>query len=348
MPPSGEEDLHVGYYFSGDPRTGLYRPSHSNLALETAGVERLRVDAQGKINVGGGTPYPAETLHVSGNVFAEGKLLAPSYDHPDSNAQPPLNTASSPCFSFRGDSQTGMYNPSRNAVAMSSGGRERIRLHGDGNVGIGDFDLDLPSEALDVRGNVRVSRQTLLRADDLPAAPSYSWVGSKSTGMYCPYPDTVAFSTEGRERARITPGGRLGIGITNPPDALSVSGNISTSGEYKTLSDARWKNDIRNIESALEKVGRLRGCTYRRCRFNRDGESSDTEEKEGDQRSMGVIAQEIREIVPEVVHHDGLRDVYSVNYDGLVGLLLEAVKDVRDLYEDRLTRLEQRLASITG
>jgi len=227
-----------------------------------------------------------------------------------------------------------MYNPSRHALAFSSGGAERIRIHGDGNVGVGHFDLDLPSEALDVRGNLRVSEQTLLRDGDFPETPSYSWTNSRAAGMFSPFPDTVAVATAGQERLRVTAGGSVGVGTKDPSDRLSVQGDVFVSGEYKTQSDGRRKKDVREIGSPLEKVGRLRGCTYELI-------TADDTDDQKSKRSMGVIAQEVREVIPEVVHHDAARDVFSVKYDGMVALLIEAMKEMRRDFEERLARLEQ-------
>jgi len=109
---------------------------------------------------------------------------------------------------------------------------------------------------------------------------------------------------------------------------------VFVSGEYKTQSDGRRKKDVREIGSPLEKVGRLRGCTYELI-------TADDTDDQKSKRSMGVIAQEVREVIPEVVHHDAARDVFSVKYDGMVALLIEAMKEMRRDFEERLARLEQ-------
>lgn len=48
------------------------------------------------------------------------------------------------------------------------------------------------------------------------ATPSYSWIGRTNTGMFSPDPNQIGFSTNGTERLRINPQGRVGIGTTNP------------------------------------------------------------------------------------------------------------------------------------
>jgi len=102
---------------------------------------------------------------------------------------------------------------------------------------------------------------------------------------------------------------------------LDSAANLVVQGDITAASDARLKSDVRTIENALELVEQLRGV-----RFSRDG-------KEG----VGVIAQEVQKVVPEVVHdNDG--GMMSVAYGNLVGVLIEAVKEL----SARVAKLEGR------
>ena len=105
--------------------------------------------------------------------------------------------------------------------------------------------------------------------------------------------------------------------------SISVSGSITATGDITAYSDARLKTDIQTITGALDRVRKLRGVTFSR--------------RETGNRGVGLIAQELAAIVPEAVmtHEDGL---LSVAYGNLVGVLIEAVKDLADKVE----RLEAR------
>jgi hypothetical protein len=82
--------------------------------------------------------------------------------------------------------------------------------------------------------------------------------------------------------------------------------------DVSTSSDARLKYDVASIKGALDKVLAMRGVTFTRV---------------GDTRKqMGVIAQEMEEVAPEVVHTDD-EGMKSVTYGNLVGVLIEAVKE---------------------
>ena len=78
-----------------------------------------------------------------------------------------------------------------------------------------------------------------------------------------------------------------------------------------SLSDEKLKKDISTIDDALDKVKQLRGVDYTW--------------KQSEEKSKGVIAQELQEVFPELVteSESGL----SVNYNGIIGVLIEAIKE---------------------
>lgn len=117
-----------------------------------------------------------------------------------------------------------------------------------------------------------------------------------------------------------TPANKAGDSFTG---SISVSGSITATGDITAYSDARLKTDIETIAGALDRVRSLRGVVFTR----RDTGS----------RGIGLVAQELAPIVPEAVmtHNDGL---LSVAYGNLVGVLIEAVKDLAEKVE----RLEAR------
>ena len=106
-------------------------------------------------------------------------------------------------------------------------------------------------------------------------------------------------------------GGNVGIGTTSPSEKLEVSGNILASGDITAFSDANLKENVETVSDALDKVKGMRGVT-----FNKIGE---------EKRSVGVIAQELLEVLPEAVRKSG--EHYSVAYGNIVGVLIEAMKE---------------------
>ena len=117
-----------------------------------------------------------------------------------------------------------------------------------------------------------------------------------------------------------TPANKAGDSFTG---SISVSGSITATGDITAYSDERLKMKVETVIDALDRVRSLRGVTFTR----RDTGS----------RGVGLIAQELAPIVPEAVmtHDNGL---LSVAYGNLVGVLIEAVKELADKVE----RLEAR------
>jgi len=96
--------------------------------------------------------------------------------------------------------------------------------------------------------------------------------------------------------------------------SISNAGDFVAAGDVTAYSDARIKTNVQTIENALDKTLKLRGVTYTRT------DSEDTSTK------VGVIAQEILEVIPEVVKQND-EGMYSVSYGNLTAVLIEAIKE---------------------
>tara|TARA_R110000772_G_scaffold82445_2_gene174870 strand:+ start:1899 stop:4802 length:2904 start_codon:yes stop_codon:yes gene_type:complete len=93
--------------------------------------------------------------------------------------------------------------------------------------------------------------------------------------------------------------------------SILTSGTMQ-AGTFNTTSDRNTKKDIKPIENALEKVQQLGGYSFT---F-----------KETDEKSSGVIAQEVQKVMPELVQEGGEGHL-TVQYGNMVGLLIEAIKE---------------------
>ena len=107
---------------------------------------------------------------------------------------------------------------------------------------------------------------------------------------------------------------KVGIADGSPSYTLDVTGTIRATRDIIAFSDVRVKENIKTIKSSLDKVSKLRGVE-----FNKIGE---------DEKSIGVIAQEIEKIIPEVVKTDD-EGMKSVAYGNISGLLIEAIKELK-------------------
>lgn len=104
-----------------------------------------------------------------------------------------------------------------------------------------------------------------------------------------------------------------GAGANN---TLNLTGNFVASGDVSAFSDERIKSDIQVITDALNKLQQVRGVTFLRT------DTGDTK------RQTGVIAQELQTVLPEAVSTDE-RGYLSVAYGNVIGLLIEAIKELK-------------------
>jgi hypothetical protein len=129
--------------------------------------------------------------------------------------------------------------------------------------------------------------------------PSMFFVGDSQTGFFSPTPGQFTVVSSGSSILNINPSG------------INVTG-IVTAQDFDSLSDINYKENVNTINGALIKVEQLRGVKF--------------DWKESGSPSYGVIAQELEEVLPELVHGDNPK---TVNYNGIIGVLIEAVKELK-------------------
>ena len=131
--------------------------------------------------------------------------------------------------------------------------------------------------------------------------------------------------------------GRHGGGTGTISNLFSISGEtgsvVSNSNitAYGSASDVRLKENIEVIQNPIDKVQRLRGVTFN---YKKDGS-----------KSTGLIAQELEEVLPEVVYethdlHDEEDKFKAVRYGNIVGLLVEAIKDQQQQIDELKAKIE--------
>ena len=104
---------------------------------------------------------------------------------------------------------------------------------------------------------------------------------------------------------------------------FASNGDFTATGNVGAYSDMALKEDIYQIENALEKVNKLRGVHFTR--------------KSNNSKEIGVVANEVEKVVPELVdeHEDKeLGKIKTMKYANTVGLLIEAVKDLSKQVEE--------------
>lgn len=137
--------------------------------------------------------------------------------------------------------------------------------------------------------------------------------GNTSTGLFFPATrNTVALVANSQYGVYVSPTGNVSIGSANASYKLHVLGDIYATGDITAFSDAALKTDVVTISDAVSLVKNLRGVRYTRT--------------DNQQRKVGVIAQEVREVLPEVVVNSD--NQIGVSYQSMVAVLIEAVKEL--------------------
>jgi hypothetical protein len=123
--------------------------------------------------------------------------------------------------------------------------------------------------------------------------------------------------------------GNVGIGVTGPAYKLHVSGDIYATGNITELSDIRKKKNLQIIEAPIEKVNKLNGYTY----------------EMDDKRYTGLVAQEVLKVLPEAVVGSEEKG-YGLAYGNMVGLLVEALKEMNEQLQAEKAKVATVLARL--
>ncbi len=107
-------------------------------------------------------------------------------------------------------------------------------------------------------------------------------------------------------------------------------------------SDERLKENINPLKSSLDKILLLNGVSYNMKKdfYNIKDSILLSRIMDSQKRDFGFLAQEINEVIPEVVSLDTTCDLYSVNYVKLIPVLVEAIKEQQSIIEELSGRIE--------
>jgi hypothetical protein len=181
---------------------------------------------------------------------------------------------------------------------------QTITVQADGNVGVG---TNVALRNLHVQGDLNFTGG--LYKNNAPFASS-QWGDGIDSSLY--------YTT-----------GNVGVGTTNPQYLFHAEGDSYISHVYTTevtmTSDSNLKRNVRTIENAMDLVSQLRGVEFEWKSTN-------------PRSSIGLIAQEVEQVLPNVVHedHSGHK---SISYANMVGLLIEALKE----QQEKIRKLEEKL-----
>ena len=292
-------------------------------------------------NVGIGTTSPSEKLDVNGNIKISNIIYGPGGNNASIGLYPNTTSTDSKSWMELAASNLSMGAESFFFYCNSTNanyGVHAMRILQNGNVGIG---TDNPTGKLHVNSN-SASLNCIFQANyqgygngenvnlifKNGAFEMSGITGIDESSYGNTYLGGLVFKTKVHhtmyERMRISAGGQVGIGTTSLGSyKLNVNGPVNATS-YNASSDYRIKENVIPISDTSYNIDNIRPVTYTNTKMEK--------------QDFGVIAHELQEQMPFLVtgekdgeHHQ------SVNYNGLIGLLLNEVQQLKK----RVQELEQ-------
>ena len=159
-------------------------------------------------------------------------------------------TVSSPSLNYVGDLTTGMFQPATSQIGWAIAGVQEALLTGTG-FNATDIGQTTPGKGA---FTTLSATQPLTLGLGAVGAPSYSFTGDSNTGLWSPGADTLAWSTTGAERMRLTSAG--GLSLSSPTAGVQLAGTSAISGTQFALVNTNPANASSIIQVAND-VGTL-------------------------------------------------------------------------------------------
>ena len=264
----------------------------------------VRLDANGsELNV-------STNIRSQGNLEAVGNIVAGRGRYTSGNAF-------QPSIAFTSDTNTGMFNPASDTIQFATGGAYRISVNNFATVINQDCGIGVtPLAKFHVNGTSLVRTTTGVGDFYLgnnASANHFRFHTNNADTYFDMNCGNVYWRDGGSIRYRFFPS----------------TANMTINGTLTQNSDIRIKENIVEVDDCISKVQAMRGVYYNRTDFNTEV------------TKVGVIAQEVEAVLPELIlenEDDGLK---SVAYSELTAVLINAVKEQQIMIEDLKARIEQ-------
>ena len=304
--------LSPSWYFEGDSTTGVFSPTNGELTFVSTGSSVLNVNASG-INVTGDANF-------SGNVSVAGTITYEDVTNVDSIG---LGTFRDGLIVNTGTATTALIvNGDARVTGILTIGTSSVTLDGISNqVNVGSGVTIHHTNGVQVGANTLHSTGITINnvnASGIITASSFVGDGSGLIGAGATVADdTATDSTFYPLFSSITTGTVTGTKVSTTKLTFNPSTGTLSATDLNSSSDVSLKENITTVEGALDKVNDLHGVKFN---WKEDGRAS-----------YGVIAQELEKVLPELVSYT---DPKTVNYNGIIGVLIEAVKELTARVEE--------------
>ena len=353
------------YTFFKDSTTGIFHPASDVIGFTTGGTERSWYTSSGYVGIGTNSPSNLLHVYYSSGsakgILVDGSSN-PVFQMANSGTIRGTIGLATAATDFSLDAVANdivfrVESTSQHLIFNNGAGHSTMCLY-NGAVDIGTT-VATPSDSIKLftigSGMFSTATSGTGSTAFIHAAkgysgittPDYTWWYDLTTGMYHPTADQIGFTTGGNEDMLIGTNSINFYAMQHDSSYPAVvnsyvyettattwnaiyhhgTGNAFNFYVYgngaewaksnNILSDVRLKQNISTIQNSLAKVMQLRGVTYKFI----PQDSTDFYKK----TRMGLIAQEVQKVVPEVVSM-GKDSLLGIEYANMVGLLVEAIK----------------------
>ena len=281
---------------------GRYLDFHTTNTSTADYNVRLQADTNGKL-------HSSATIRSEGNLEAVGNMVA-------GYLRTTNGSSYQPSHSFTSDTNTGMYRPGTDQIGFSAGGANRMNVSTSAvtttvNLGVGT-----------------ASPSTRLHVDGVGLIRDSNGVGDFYLGNYATA-NHFRFHTNNSNTYFDMNCGNIywRDGGSSRYTFFPSTANMTVNGTITQNSDIRIKENVVEIGDCISKVQAMRGVYYNRTDFNTEV------------TKVGVIAQEVEAVLPELILESPDDGFKSVAYSELTAVLINAIKEQQEIIEDLKTRI---------
>ena len=309
-----------------------YDHSNNSMVFHTTRAERLRIYSGGQVSI-------RNTNATSFNSGGDDLVIGNGTDGQDAGITLYSHSSDNGSIFFNDTAGTGVtgliqYRHSEDAMRFMTATQERLRIDSDGrllhgntsNSGVAGHGIRVQSDA--IGSNYSQGAVSLygtggdFYAITMRNSANHGWgilpIFSAST-------DYLAF-------------GYYNATTSSNSGALFQifeTGNVVAAGSVDSASDIKLKTNVKTIDNALDKVLKLRGAEY--DRIDKDNK-----------HEIGVIAQEVEKIIPELVNTNEDPDgekTKTVSYGNMVAVLIEAIKEQNEVISEMKKEIDELKSS---
>jgi len=265
----------------------------------------IQPPANTELEISGNTIFSANTGAIASAAFIKGRNI--------------FSNAANPDYTWYGDTTVGIFHPAANTMAFTVAGKMTVFFSPGNNIVI-DSSAD-NGDRVQINAGVNQNPVDVFsHASTNNLYSAINWVNNTTTKAWA-------------------------VKNGNQDEFFVYGNGQAYSFGWNTISDSTLKENVLTIHDALRKTLQLQGVTYNLKVSNAFPGVSAKGILPTPARQMGLIAQAVERVVPEVVTTNG-NGIKTIAYSNLVGLLVEAIKEENSRVGSLQTKLDSCITAI--